>query len=134
MLALRRARRNPRLFLSELAAVVRDRPVAISRATLGEDMLISGLVMGDSAMRALQQRFERGFFRVADVLVARQGGCLRFEVRGKAPVVGPDAEIPLPPGRTVAGATLRTILLGVSRRSLPTTSGACSPAWSSRTC
>jgi hypothetical protein len=94
--ALRRARRNPRLFLSELAAVVRDRPVVISRATLGEEMLISGLVMGDNAMRALQQRFERGFFRVADVLVARQGGCLRFEVRGKAPVVGPDAEIPLP--------------------------------------
>jgi hypothetical protein len=94
--ALRRAKRNPRLFLSELASVVRDRPVVITRATLGEEMLISGLVMGDSAMRALQQRVERGFFRVADVLVARQGGCLRFEVRGKAPVVGPDAEIPLP--------------------------------------
>jgi hypothetical protein len=94
--ALRRARRNPRLFLSELASVVRDRPVVISRATLGDEMLISGLVMGESAMRALQQRVERGFFRVADVLVARQGGCLRFEVRGKAPVVGPDAEIPLP--------------------------------------
>jgi hypothetical protein len=94
--ALRRARRNPRLFLSELAAVVRDRPVVISRATLGDEMLISGLVMGESAMRALQQRVERGFFRVAEVLVARQGGCMRFEVRGKAPVVGPDAEIPLP--------------------------------------
>jgi len=94
--ALRRARRNPRLFLSELASVVRDRPVLISRATLGEEMLISGLVVGESAMRALQQRVERGFFRVAEVLVARQGGCLRFEVRGKAPVVGPDAEIPLP--------------------------------------
>jgi hypothetical protein len=93
---LRRAKRNPRLFLSELAAVVRDRPVVISRATLGDEMLISGLVMGDSAMRALQQRLERGFFRVADVLVARQGACLRFEVRGKSPVVGPDAEIPLP--------------------------------------
>ena len=36
--ALRRAKRNPRLFLSELAAVVRDRPVVISRATLGEEI------------------------------------------------------------------------------------------------
>src|SRR5262245_24635564 len=30
---LRRAKRNPRLFLSELAAVVRDRPVVVTRAT-----------------------------------------------------------------------------------------------------
>jgi Tfp pilus assembly protein PilO len=94
--SLRRVRRNPRLFLSELASVVRDRPVVISRATMGDEMLISGLVMGESAMRALQARVERGFFRVAEVLVARQGGCMRFEVRGTAPVVGPDAEIPLP--------------------------------------
>lgn len=94
--ALRRGRRNPRLFLSELAAVVRERPVVITRATLGEEMLVSGLVMGESAMRRLQARFERGFFRIAEMLVARQGACLRFEVRGKAPVVGPDAEIPLP--------------------------------------
>jgi len=94
--ALRRARRNPRLFLSELAAVTRDRPVVISRATLGDEMLISGLVMGEGAMRDLQSRFERGFFRVAEVLVARQAACLRFEVRGRAPIVGPDAEIPLP--------------------------------------
>src|SRR6185295_4542240 len=90
------ARRNPRLFLSELAAVTRDRPVVIARATLADEMLISGLVMGESAMRDLQSRFERGFFRVAEVLVARQAACLRFEVRGKAPIVGPDAEIPLP--------------------------------------
>jgi hypothetical protein len=94
--SLRRERRNPRLFLSELASVVRDRPVVISRATMADEMLISGLVMGESAMRALQSRVERGFFRVAEVLVARQGACMRFEVRGAAPVVGPDAEIPLP--------------------------------------
>jgi hypothetical protein len=94
--ALRRARRNPRLFLSELSAVVRERPVVITRAQLGDEMLVSGLVMGESAMRGLQARLERGFFRIAEVLVARQGGCLRFEVRGRAPVVGPDAEIPLP--------------------------------------
>lgn len=93
---LRRTRRNPRLFLSELASVVRDRPVIISRATLDDEMLVSGLVMGESAMRALQARVERGFFRVAEVLVARQGACMRFEVRGASPVVGPDAEIPLP--------------------------------------
>jgi hypothetical protein len=94
--ALRRARRNPRLFLSELAAVVRERPVVITRAQLGDEMLVSGLVMGESAMRGLQSRLERGFFRISEVLVARQGACLRFEVRGHAPVVGPDAEIPLP--------------------------------------
>src|SRR6185503_15652081 len=52
--SLRRARRNPRLFLSELAAVVRERPVVISRATLGDEMLISGLVIGEGAMRDLQ--------------------------------------------------------------------------------
>lgn len=94
--SLRRERRNPRLFLSELASVVRDRPVVISRATMADEMLVSGLVMGESAMRALQSRVERGFFRVAEVLVARQGACMRFEVRGTAPVVGPEAEIPLP--------------------------------------
>jgi hypothetical protein len=95
---LRRARRNPRLFLSELAAVVRDRPVVLTRATLGDEFLVSGLTVGEASMRALEARFERGFFRVSEVLIVRQGACHRFEVRGRSPVVGPEAEIPLPAG------------------------------------
>ncbi len=95
---LRRARRNPRLFLSELAAVVRDRPVVLTRATLADEFLVSGLTVGEASMRSLEARFERGFFRVSEVLVVRQGACHRFEVRGRAPVVGPEAEIPLPAG------------------------------------
>ena len=93
---LRRARRNPRLFLSELAGVVRDRPVVLTRASLGDEFLVSGLTVGEANMRSLESRLERGFFRVAEVLVARQGACHRFEVRGRAPIVGLDAEIPLP--------------------------------------
>ena len=93
---LRRRRRNPRLFLSEVAAIVRDRPVRLVRASLGEEFLINGVTVGEAPMRAFERRLERGFFRIAEVLVVRQGGCHKFEVRGRAPVVGPDAEIPLP--------------------------------------
>ncbi len=93
---LRRARRNPRLFLSELAGVVRDRPAILTRASLGDEFLVSGLTVGEANMRSLETRLERGFFRVSEVLVARQGACHRFEVRGRSPVVGLDAEIPLP--------------------------------------
>jgi hypothetical protein len=93
---LRRTKRNPRLFLSELAGVVRDRPVVFTRASLGDEFLVSGLTVGEANMRSLETRLERGFFRVAEVLVARQGACHRFEVRGRSPVVGLDAEIPLP--------------------------------------
>lgn len=93
---LRRARRNPRVFLSELSSLVRDRPVVISRASLAEDFSVTGLTVGEASMRALESRFERGFFRVSEVLMVRQGACHRFEVRGKSPVVGIEAEIPLP--------------------------------------
>jgi hypothetical protein len=93
---LRRSKRNPRLFLSELAGVVRDRPVVFTRASLGDEFLVSGLTVGEANMRSLETRLERGFFRVSEVLVARQGACHRFEVRGRSPVVGLDAEIPLP--------------------------------------
>jgi hypothetical protein len=93
---LRRTKRNPRLFLSELAGVVRDRPVVLTRASMGDEFLISGLTVGEANMRNLETRLERGFFRLAEVLVARQGACHRFEVRGRSPVVGLDAEIPLP--------------------------------------
>ena len=94
--ALRRTRRNPRLFLSEIAAIVRDRPVTLSFASLGEEFLIRGLSVGEGPTRALESRFERGFFRVSDFLMARQGACRRFEARGKAPVAGIEAELPLP--------------------------------------
>ncbi len=93
---LRRTKRNPRLFLSELSGVARDRPVVFTRASLGDEFLVNGLTVGESNMRGVETRLERGFFRISEVLVARQGACHRFEVRGRSPVVGLDAEIPLP--------------------------------------
>lgn len=93
---IRRARRNPRLFLSEMAAAVRERPVILTHASLGDEFSVRGLVLGEASLRALESRFERGFFRVSDFLITRRGACYRFEVRGRSPVVGVDAEIPLP--------------------------------------
>jgi hypothetical protein len=93
---LRRTRRNPRVFLSELSAIPRDRPVVLSYASLGDDFVVRGLGVGEGPMRALESRFERGFLRVSDFLMARQGACHRFEVRGRAPVAGVEAELPLP--------------------------------------
>ena len=94
--ALRRTRRNPRLFLAELAAIVKERPVVLQQARLGDEFLVRGLTVGEASVRGLETRFERGFFRVNEFLMARQGACLRFEVRGHAPVVGPEAALPLP--------------------------------------
>ena len=93
---LRRARRNPRLFLSEMAAAVRDRPVLLTNASLGEEFSVRGVVLGEASLKGLETRLERGFFRVLDFLITRRGACYRFEVRGRSPVVGLDAEIPLP--------------------------------------
>jgi hypothetical protein len=92
----RRARRNPRAFLSELAAAVRDRPVVLRQATLGSELRVSGYTVGEASVRALEARLERGFFRVSDFIVARKGACHHFEVRGTSPVVGPEAELPIP--------------------------------------
>ena len=94
--ALRRARRNPRLFLSELAAITRDRPVVLSYASAGEDFVVRGLGVGEGPMRALESRFEKGFFRVTEFLMARQAGCHRFEAKGHVPVAGSEAELALP--------------------------------------
>lgn len=94
--ALRRARRNPRVFLSELSAVVRDRPVLLISAVLGEEFSIRGLTIGNASAHGLESRLERGFFRLSQFLMTRQGACLRFEARGTSPVVGPEAELPLP--------------------------------------
>ena len=94
--ALRRARRNPRVFLSELSAVVRDRPVLLTSAALGEEFSIRGLTIGDASAHGLESRLERGFFRLSQFLMTRQGACLRFEARGASPVAGPEAELPLP--------------------------------------
>lgn len=94
--SLRRTRRNPRLFLAELASVVRDRPVVLKEAVAGDEFVVRGLTVGEGPMRALETRLERGFFRVAEVLMARAGACHRFEVRGRSPVVGIEAELPLP--------------------------------------
>src|SRR5262245_8457937 len=96
IVALRRAKRNPRLFLSELAAVARDRPVVLTHASLGDEFLVRGLTVGEGPTRALEARLERGFFRINEFLMARWGACRRFEVRGRTPVVGLEAELPLP--------------------------------------
>ena len=94
--ARRRARRSPRLFLSELAAVVRDRPVVLGYASLGEEFTLRGLAVGEGPVRAFESRLERGFLRVSEFLMAKQGACHRFEARGRSPVAGPDAELPVP--------------------------------------
>jgi hypothetical protein len=94
--SLRRARRNPRLFLSELAAVARERPVVFTEAELGPQFHVRGLTVGEHPSRELEARFERGFFRITEFLMARQGACRRFEARGQSPVAGPEAELPLP--------------------------------------
>ena len=94
--ARRRGRRNPRLFLSELAAAARERPVVLAYASLGEEFTIRGLGIGEGPLRAFESRLERGFFRLSDFLMARQGACHRFEAHGRAPVAGPDAALPLP--------------------------------------
>jgi hypothetical protein len=94
--ARRRARRNPRLFLSELAAAAAERPVVLAYASLGEVFTIRGLGVGEGPLRAFENRLERGFFRVSDFLMARQGACHRFEAHGRSPVAGPDAPLPLP--------------------------------------
>jgi Pilus assembly protein, PilO len=91
----RRERRNPRLFLSELAAVVRDRPVVLGYAHDADTFNVRGLAVGESTVRGLESRFESGFFRVTDFLMAKQGACHRFEVTGTSPVAGPDAEPPV---------------------------------------
>ena len=65
-------------------------------ASLGEDFTIRGLGLGEGPLRAFEGRLERGFFRLSDFLMARQGACHRFEAHGRAPVAGPDAALPLP--------------------------------------
>jgi hypothetical protein len=76
--------------------VTRGRPVVLNQATLGDEFFLRGYAVGQATLKAFESRLERGFFRVAQVLLARQGPCFRFEVRGQSPVVGLDAEIPLP--------------------------------------
>jgi hypothetical protein len=105
---LRRNRRNPRLFLSEVAAVTRGRPVVLAQASLGEDFFLRGLAVGEATLKAFETRLERGFFRVAQVLLARQGTCYRFEVRGRSPIVGLDAEIPLPTSQPFSAEQCRS--------------------------
>jgi hypothetical protein len=63
--ARRRTRRSPRLFLSELAAVTRERPVALGYASLGEEFTLRGLAAGAGPLRAFESRLERAF-RVSD--------------------------------------------------------------------
>lgn len=94
--ARRRALRTPRLFLSELAAVTRDRPLVLGYASFAGDFTLRGIALGEGPLRSFEARLERGFFRVSDFLIARQAACYRFEAHGHAPIAGPDAELPVP--------------------------------------
>ena len=93
---LRRERRNPRLFLAEIAAITRDRPVVLSYASWSDTFTIRGLTVGEGPARALESRFEKGFFRVSEFLMARQAACRRFEVKGHCGVAGIEADLPIP--------------------------------------
>ena len=76
--------------------MVRERPVVLGFASLGEEFTIRGLALGEGPVRAFESRLERGFLRVSEFLMARQGACHRFEARGHSPVAGPEAELPVP--------------------------------------
>ena len=52
--SLRRSRRNPRLFLSELAAVARERPVVCTEAEPGRAVPVRGLTVGEHPSRELE--------------------------------------------------------------------------------
>jgi hypothetical protein len=57
---------------------------------------VRGIAVGEGPVRAFERRLERGFLRVSEFLMAKQGACHRFEARGKSPFAGPDAELPVP--------------------------------------
>jgi hypothetical protein len=94
--SLRRSRRSPRLFLAELAAIVQDRPVVLTEVSWGNELfVVRGYSMGEGPTRELERRFERGYFRVSEFLMARFGGCRRFEARGRSPMAGSEVALPL---------------------------------------
>ena len=93
---LRRTRRNPRVFLTEISSALRGRPAQLVDATLGNEFFLRGLVLGEGGMHGLESRLDRGFLRVSGLVQLREGPCFRFEARGTSPVVGPDAELSLP--------------------------------------
>ena len=70
--------------------------MVLGYASLAEEFTIRGLALGEGPVRAFESRLERGFLRVSEFLMAKQGACHRFEARGKSPVAGPDAELPVP--------------------------------------
>ena len=97
--AWRRARRNPRLFLSELSAVVRERPVVLVFASLAEEFTIRGLALGEGPLRAFESRLERGFLRVTRVPDGEAGRL--------PPLRGARAKPRRRPRRRAAGARAR---------------------------
>ena len=96
VVSLRRSRRSPRLFLSELSSIVQDRPVVLTEISWGNDLFVArGYTMGEGPTRELERRFESGYFRVSEFLMARFGGCRRFEARGRSPMAGREITLPL---------------------------------------
>jgi hypothetical protein len=93
---LRRSRRNPRLFLAELATAAEDRPAVLTEISWGDELfVVRGLSIGEGPTRTLARRMEHGFFRVSEFLMARQGACRRFEARGRCPIAGSEVELPV---------------------------------------
>jgi hypothetical protein len=76
--------------------VTRDRPVVLNYASWSDEFTIRGLTVGEGPARALESRFEKGFFRISEFLMARQAACRRFEVKGTCPVAGIEADLPIP--------------------------------------
>lgn len=96
---LRRAVHSARLFVSELSAISRDRPIALTYASYagaGDAFLIRGLVIGVGGSLALERRIEQGFFRVKEHLVVRESSCFRFETTGTSAHAGVLADLPQP--------------------------------------
>jgi hypothetical protein len=54
-----------------------------------------GLSMGEGPTQALERRLENGYFRISEMLLARVGGCRRFEVKGRSPMAGGAVDLPL---------------------------------------
>jgi hypothetical protein len=70
--------------------------VVLNHASWSDEFVIRGLTVGEGPARALESRFEKGFFRVSEFLMARQAACRRFEVKGRCPVAGIEADLSLP--------------------------------------
>ena len=71
--------------------------MVLNYASWSDEFAIRGLTVGEGPTRALESRFEKGFFRVSEFLMARQAACRRFEVKGCARWRASRPTCPFPP-------------------------------------